>query len=407
MKKILILGGGVAGCSVAYFLRQKGGYETTILEQSDGLGGLSRTHYYAGHPYEFGPHIWFWPHDELNDVIRELSDNKLRYIERRLLSYIERDSKAYRYPIHYDDIFEMPDKEIILDELTASRDTTGRLVSSRLPRLGDCTFEEYFVATIGETLYEKFMKHYTWKMWSIPGGRLQTSMVWADRTKYDYEGLKGYDPIKFEDHYLGKGLFQVYPEEGWNQIWNRMTEGANVKHNTIVLMTSREIIGTTRDRYAYKDYHAVINTLPLDQLWVGEELPYTGRLIIPLLIPGLKQVFPNGIESIHYSGYEPQTRVTEIDRITGYESDNTLILLEIPVNAGSEEAFPANIIPYKHFCSRTYPQQSERGLELHQSYLNKCARVGNFFNCGRQAEFKYWGMPETVASAKHLVEEHF
>ncbi len=59
-KKILILGGGVAGSSMAYYLTEKG-YDVTIIEKNSKVGGLARTCYYSGHPYEFGPHIWFWP----------------------------------------------------------------------------------------------------------------------------------------------------------------------------------------------------------------------------------------------------------------------------------------------------------------------------------------------------------
>ena len=59
-RRILILGGGVAGASMAYYLGEKG-YEVTIVEKNDRVGGLARTCTYGGHPYEFGPHIWFWP----------------------------------------------------------------------------------------------------------------------------------------------------------------------------------------------------------------------------------------------------------------------------------------------------------------------------------------------------------
>jgi len=57
-KRILVLGGGVAGASIAYYLTEKG-FDVTIVERNRRVGGLARTCYYAGHPYEFGPHIWF------------------------------------------------------------------------------------------------------------------------------------------------------------------------------------------------------------------------------------------------------------------------------------------------------------------------------------------------------------
>ncbi|MFH1884622.1 MAG: FAD-dependent oxidoreductase [Planctomycetota bacterium] len=410
-KHILVLGAGVAGCSLAYFLKQKG-YKVTLLEKDQRVGGLARTRYYAGHPYEFGPHIWFWPHDEINDVIRELSDNELLYIDRKLLSYIEKDGQYYRYPVHYEDIAKMPDAEAIYGELNKIRDERMKLIEERLPTIGQCTFEEYFVAALGETLYAKFMEQYTWKMWAIPGNELETSMVWADRVKHNYEGLKGYDPLKFEDHTLGKGLgFQIYPKGGWNKIWNKMVDGAQVLGGSIVETITKDrrghYLATNNGKHYFDDYFAVINTLDVDLLWGESTLYYTGRLMIPLLIPGLEWAFPGGAESIYYSGNESQSRVTEMKRITQYQSPDTLILIEVPVTHTSESAFPVNVLRSDNFCAKAYPRQSEEAIARHQEYVEKSKIVPNLFHCGRHAQFKYWGMPETVDAAYRLVKSEF
>src|SRR5581483_10929243 len=103
--KILILGGGVAGCSMAYYLGEKG-YEVTVLDKNSRVGGLARTCYYSGHPYEFGPHIWFWPggkEEPINSTIVRLTNDELFYIDRRLFTWVEADNRKYRYPIHYGD----------------------------------------------------------------------------------------------------------------------------------------------------------------------------------------------------------------------------------------------------------------------------------------------------------------
>ena len=238
-KKILILGGGVAGASMAHYLTEKG-YEVTIVEKHGHVGGLARTYTYGGHPYEFGPHIWFWPggpEDPVNATVVKLTNNELFHIDRRLFSYIEPDGRKYRYPVHYDDIDQMPEREAIHRELRANRDDQLKLIEAQLPEIGRCKFSEYFTAAIGPTLYDKFMANYTWKMWNIPGNELETSMVWADRFQHAYtqegaskaRGLRGYDPLKFADHTLGKGItFQIYPKGGWNEVWNAMVAKATV-----------------------------------------------------------------------------------------------------------------------------------------------------------------------------------
>ena len=172
-KKVLVLGGGVAGSSMAYYLSEKG-YDVTVIEKNSRVGGLARTCFYSGHPYEFGPHIWFWPggkDDPVNNTIVRLTNDELFYIDRRLFTYVESDGRKYRYPVHFDDIDQMPEHEVIHKEIAKNRDEKRKLIEARLPTLGECKFADYFTEAMGATLYNKFMANYTWKMWNIPGDR--------------------------------------------------------------------------------------------------------------------------------------------------------------------------------------------------------------------------------------------
>src|SRR2546423_6150585 len=234
--KVLVPGGGAGGSSIAYYLGEKG-YDGTVVEKNDRVGGLARTCYYSGHPYECGPHIWFWPGgeaDPINRTIVELTKGELFRIDRRLFTYVEADRRKYRYPVHYEDIDQMPERERIRDEVRAHRDAQLKLIDEELPELGRCKFAEYFTAAIGPTLYDKFMANYTWKMWNIPGDELETSMVWADRFQSEKaapttQKVTGYDPLKFDDHTLGKGIrVQVYPKHGWNAVWDAMVTRSTV-----------------------------------------------------------------------------------------------------------------------------------------------------------------------------------
>ena len=415
--KILVLGGGVAGSAIAYYLTEKG-YDVTVVEKNRRVGGLARTCYYSGHPYEFGPHIWFWPggpDDPVNATIVKLTNNELFHIDRRLFTYIEADGRKYRYPVHYADIDEMPEREKIHRELRKNRGDDLKLIGSQLPELGQCKFSDYFSEAIGETLYQKFMANYTWKMWNIPGDQLETSMVWADRFHHAYTkkdektgGIAGYDPIKFEDHTLGKGIrFQVYPKGGWNAVWDAMVARSTVVRDRIAGIKDEHkqphVLMDSGDKYYFSDYHTVFSTIDIDELWGEDTLPYTGRMMIPFVIPGLRSAFPEGAESLHYSSCEFQTRVTEMKVITRHESPDTLILLEVPILPGASAFFPRNAIDYalEHnlFTEKAYPQQSEQAFATYYGYVDRGKKIPNLRYVGRHSEFKYWGMPETVNSA--------
>jgi UDP-galactopyranose mutase len=418
-KTILVLGGGVAGSSIAFYLSEKG-YDVTIVEKNSHVGGLARTCHYGGHPYEFGPHIWFWPGgeaDPINNTIVRLTNGELFHIDRRLFTYVESDRRKYRYPVHYSDVEQMPERDQILAEVRQHRDEQLKLVESQLPELGNCKFADYFTAAIGPTLYEKFMANYTWKMWNIPGHELETSMVWADRFQHAYtksdekspaRGLRGYDPMKFEDHTLGKGIaFQVYPKGGWNAVWSAMVARCTVVRDRVAGIQDEHkqpyILMSSGEKYYFADYDTVFCSIDIDELWGEHTLPYTGRMMIPLLIPGLRHAFPEGAESLHYSSCEFQTRVTEMKVITRHDSPDTLILIEVPVLPGAAAAFPKNTIDYalenNLFAEKAYPQQSEQAFATYRHYVDRGKKIGNLRYVGRHAEFKYWGMPETVNSA--------
>ena len=58
MKKAIVVGGGMTGCTWAHLLSEKG-WEVLLLEGDKILGGGCRTMHYGGHPYTFGPRHLF------------------------------------------------------------------------------------------------------------------------------------------------------------------------------------------------------------------------------------------------------------------------------------------------------------------------------------------------------------
>ena len=61
MKKVIIIGAGPAGLTAAYELLKdnKGEYEVTVLEETNAIGGISKTVNYKGNRMDMGGHRFF------------------------------------------------------------------------------------------------------------------------------------------------------------------------------------------------------------------------------------------------------------------------------------------------------------------------------------------------------------
>ena len=73
MKKCIIIGGGPAGLTAGYeLLKNSDEYEVVILEQSEVLGGISRTVKHNGNRMDIGGHRFFSKSKEVNDIWADL-----------------------------------------------------------------------------------------------------------------------------------------------------------------------------------------------------------------------------------------------------------------------------------------------------------------------------------------------
>ncbi|MBP5157590.1 MAG: FAD-dependent oxidoreductase, partial [Treponema sp.] len=68
MKEVCIIGAGPAGLTAAYELLSKGkDYKVTVFEESNQLGGISRTVEYKGNRMDMGGHRFFSKVPEVNE----------------------------------------------------------------------------------------------------------------------------------------------------------------------------------------------------------------------------------------------------------------------------------------------------------------------------------------------------
>lgn len=365
MKTALIIGGGFAGCTAADLLKNKG-FKVTVLEGSTLPGGGCWTQYCGGHPYTFGPRM-FYTHNE--EVIKQMTKHvKIRNFEMQSYTYVESDNQLYNYPLQYSDIALMKDCERISKELEDRKNKTPSVDN----------FEDYWLDAIGPTLYNKFVNSYSSKMWGINTNKeLAANFEWVNRGT----------PIRDGDTRLYEDKFQGYPEsyDGYNQYFIRTLKDVEVLYKCFVkgFDYDNRIVKTTKGDFTAD---VIINTIHVDTLFNYEygELRYFGRQFLPLILP-VEYALPEDCTWVHYSGNESFTRATEFKKITGYKSDFTLLGIELPANKG-----------------RYYPVQCAPEITRFEQY--KALFPENFFSIGRLGTFKYKGIVDAIEESIEISE---
>lgn len=352
MKKILIIGGGFGGCACAHTLSMLEKFDITLVERSGELGAGVRTNFWGGHPYTYGPRHFLTKDKKLYDFLdkyiplRDCSDHKY-------LSYAEKDDNFYSMPLSYDDVETMPDKETIYKEMN----------ENKLNKAAPKNLEEFWVNSIGSTLYEKTVKNYNKKMWMVEDNKVFTSFGFSTkgdpikkgkRKAFDLEGYSAY-PIKLN---------------GYNDYFELSTKHVKVLLKTEVKINdlNKKIVTINNKKHEF-DY--IISTISPDEIldYQFGKLNYIGRDFLKIVLP-MENCFPDDVYYLYYPNTEPFTRIVEYKKFTNYKSKNTLLGLEIPSKNG-----------------KYYPLPLEKEQILAKKYHDEMPE--NFFSVGRNGSYRY------------------
>jgi len=216
-KRVIILGGGLAGLSSAYELSKKN-YEVIVLEKMDGIGGLARTIKKYGYFFDTGPHRWFTKNDMVNNwMIKLLGDERIQVPR---LTRIYFDKKFFYYPIKLLNAL----KGIGLSKaFMAVTDYFIARIKSRVLMQNLVTMEDGYINQFGKTLYETFFKRYSEKLWGVDCRKISIDWV-GQRTR----GLNILTIIK-ETFIKSKNVVSLidefsYPKKGVGRIAEKMSE---------------------------------------------------------------------------------------------------------------------------------------------------------------------------------------
>src|SRR3954469_13840213 len=186
--RILVVGAGLTGCTLAHRLARSG-VAVTLLEREQVPGGLIRSEHMNGVLYEpHGSHIF---HTE-DEEVWALANAMTPFNDYRHRVDIVADGQVLNWPILLSDIDRQSHAQEIHEQIAERRgvDAAARAHASN--------FEEWCLELMGPILYERFIRPYTEKQWGRPAREL--SAQWAPRrvsVRWDN------DPYLFPDPFQG------------------------------------------------------------------------------------------------------------------------------------------------------------------------------------------------------------
>jgi len=320
VKKALIIGGGAAGCAAAHQLMLAGGWDTTLVEAGPFLGAGVRTFYYGEHPYTFGPRHFLTQNEEVYEYMNSICPLR-SCSEHQFITYVERDNAFYNYPIHVDDVAAMPDRAIVEGELAAVKGVANAK-----------NLEEYWLGSVGQTLYDKFINEYNKKMWLVDDNRKIDTFNWSPKGVALKDGPRAAWDTAMSAY--------PYAADGYNKFFDVTTEGTNVLLNTKI---EKYDIQNRRVRINGEEiaFDLIISTISPDILFdqCYGELHYIGRDFHKIVFP-TEHVFPKDVYFLYYANDEKFTRLVEYKQFTRHESPTTLIGMEIPSMNGKHYPLP-------------------------------------------------------------------
>ncbi len=335
-KTAIIIGAGPAGLTAAYQLLTTTDIKPLILEESEFIGGISRTATHNGNRIDIGGHRFFSKSEEVNNLWQKLmplqgapSFDDIKTNTEKALSPDGPDPETAEKVLllrnRVSRIFYLRkffDYPISLKPETFINMGLARTMKAGFGYLQSCIFkkeenslENFYINRFGRPLYEMFFEDYTEKLWGV-----NPSNISADWGAQRVKGLSLTKavlnvltkPFKKKEEVETSLIEQFYyPKKGPGQLWEALAQevealgGKILKNNCVKTISIRDkqihSVGVeTPDGFQeYKaDYY--ISTMPIKDLVEGmgeqapkivteiaSQLPYRDFITVGLLVDKL------------------------------------------------------------------------------------------------------------------------
>jgi len=258
--KIGILGGGIAGLSLAYFLKEK----SVIFEREKNIGGLGRSFGLNGIHYDIGPHIIFSKNKEIVNLHASLTETN----EIRRSNKIFHKGRLVKYPFENDlAALEKNDMEYCLKEF----------LNNPYENYEAKNMLQFFLKTFGEGITRLYLQPYNEKIWKLDPAFMDVQMVERIPKPPKEDVIKSAEGISTEGYQ--HQLYFRYPKKGGFQSLVNAYAGLIREKSEIIYPVKITEISKNNGKWSLKtdkgdfEFSTLVNCMPLHELFRYVEAP--------------------------------------------------------------------------------------------------------------------------------------
>ncbi|MDC3029608.1 NAD(P)-binding protein [Prochlorococcus sp. AH-716-P13] len=365
-EKILIVGAGIAGCTLGRILAENN-FKVVIIEKRNHIAGnvFDFVNQNNERIHKYGPHLLHCRSDSeaLNFLSKFTEWVKYEHKVRALL----RDGRTTPLPIN-----KITVEDIFRKSFKNEKETKEFIDNIRNQDLIPKNTDELFESSVGNKLSDIFFRPYTKKMWGVDPKELSISI-----------GARL--PVRFNDdcRYFNDD-FQALPKNGYTEMVHKMIEHKNIE---VKLNTSFE------KPMEEKFFHSFLS-IPIDEYFDFKygKLPYRSILFEDKLEKNLDL----DAAVINFTDNSPYTRKTQwnlFPNSSNYKGKLKTITYEKPCSIEHN--------PGEYY----YPVQTKESKTLLSIYESLAKKRSSITFIGRTGLFKYLDMIPAVQIHIRIAEK--